>query len=209
MSVSAIILGDSGSGKTSSLRNFKPEEVAIFQPVAKPLPFRTGTEWMQSIYPTDDSQEILSLIPQAYEGGRKVIVLDDFQYTMANAFMNRSAEKGYDKFTEIGKAAWQVMTAASKGPEDARIYFLWHTETDQSGRVKAKTIGKMLDEKITVEGLFSIVLRCHAQDGRHFFSTTTDGNDPVKSPFDMFPAASIDNDLKAVDQAICEYYGIG
>ncbi|QDT30903.1 DEAD/DEAH box helicase family protein [Thalassoglobus polymorphus] len=207
MSIATVILGESGSGKTSSLRTLDPNQTLIIQPVKKPLPFRSAG-WESSVRPTDDPAEIQKIIPEAYRAGKRVFVIDDFQYTMANAFMRRSGEKSFDKFTEIGRSAWDVMQAANNGPNDARVYFLWHTETTADGRTKAKTIGKMLDEKITVEGLFSIVLRCHCLDGQHFFTTTTDGSDPVKSPFDMFASPSIPNDLGHVDAAICEYYGI-
>src|SRR5207253_2481807 len=90
---------------------------------------------------------------------RKVIVLDDFQYVMANEFMRRSEEKGYDKFTEIGRHAWDILTNAAQLADDVRVYVLAHSEESEAGRIKVKTIGRMLDEKITVEGMFVVVLR--------------------------------------------------
>jgi hypothetical protein len=125
---------------------------------------------------------------------------------MANEYMRRSDERGYDKFTEIAKNFWELITMVASLPHDKVVYFLSHIETDATGKEKIKTIGKMLDEKITVEGLFTIVLKTKVQDGKYSFSTQNNGNDTVKSPIGMFSATEIDNDLKAVDVAVREYY---
>lgn len=210
MSIATMILGESGTGKSASMRNMNPEETLLIQVVRKPLPFRAG-KWTYlskqggNIAVTDDWSKVIAYMGKT---SRKAIVLDDFQYLLANEFMRRSEEKGFDKFTDIGRHAWEVLNASTGLADDVRVYILGHTQTDDFGNTKAKTIGKLLDEKITVEGLFSIVLRTHAQGGQYQFSTRNSGSDTVKSPMGLFESDFIDNDLNAVDAAICEYYGI-
>lgn len=210
MSIATMILGESGTGKSASMRNMNPDETLLIQVVRKPLPFRAG-KWAYlsknggNIAVTDDWSKVIAYMSKT---SRKAVVLDDFQYLLANEFMRRSEEKGFDKFTDIGRHAWEVLNASAGLADDVRVYILGHTQTDDFGNTKAKTIGKLLDEKITVEGLFSIVLRTHAQGGQYQFSTRNSGSDTVKSPMGLFEADFIDNDLNAVDAAICEYYGI-
>jgi hypothetical protein len=139
---------------------------------------------------------------------KDVIVLDDFQYVMANQFMRRSDEKGFEKFTDIGRDAWNILNAASQLAPHKRVYILAHTQTDDTGKVKAKTIGKLLDEKITIEGMFSIVLRTAVVNGQYLFCTQNNGNDTTKSPIGLFEDFHIENDLSAVDAAIFTYYGL-
>lgn len=207
MSVSTMILGESGTGKSTSMRNLAPSETLLIQTVKKPLPFRSK-EWKPvadggNVLVTDDSQRIMAAMQKTR---RKVIVIDDYQYMIANEFMRRTSERGYDKFTEMALHAWQVAKLASELPDDVRVYILSHTDTKDDGTVKAKTIGKLLDEKITLEGLFSIVLRTGKNDGGYFFRTKNSGSDTVKTPIGLFESETIDNDLAEVDKAICEYY---
>lgn len=210
MSIVTMILGESGTGKSASLRNFDPEQTMLIQAVSKPLPFKSKG-WSKfsketpkgSIFITDKAGDIINLMKKTR---RKVIVLDDFQYVMANEFMRRSDERGFDKFTEIGKNAWDILTAAAALPEDVRVYILSHVETNDSGRTKIKTIGKMLDEKITLEGMVTIVLRTSVRDGQYLFSTRNNGSDTTKSPMGLFDTEQIDNDLAQVDAAIFSYY---
>lgn len=205
MSISTLILGESGTGKSASLRNVEPDKLALIQVIKKPLPFRhTGL----TIYVSDDWNSIIRAMQKAAEKGVKIIVIDDFQYVMANEFMRRSTETGFTKFTEIGNHAWEIFVAAAALPDDVRAYILSHVEETNSGMIKMKTIGKMLDEKVTVEGMFTIVLRTGVSDGQYFFRTKNNGSDTVKSPMGMFDSDTIDNDLAFVDQKICEYYGI-
>lgn len=206
MSISTIILGESGTGKTTSIRNLNPDEVALIQVIKKPLPFRS-TGWTP--YVTDNWEKIIKAMNLAVKNGRKIIVIDDFQYVMANEFMRRSQERGFDKFTEIGNHAWEIFNVAGTLPDDVRVYLLSHTQESDNGTVKLKTIGKMLDEKITPEGMFTIVLRTIVSDGQHFFRTRNSGNDTVKSPIGLFETDIIDNDLAFVDKEICNYYSIG
>lgn len=197
-----MILGKSGTGKTASLRNFAPDDVALIQVVKKPLPFR-AVGWTP--YQTDRWDSIIAAMRKTQ---RKVIVIDDYQYLLANEFMRRTDEMGFTKFTEIGRHAWEVLTAAAALPNDVRVYILSHTEEVDGGHIKMKTIGRMLDEKITLEGLVTIVLRTQVQDGQYHFSTQNSGNDTVKSPMSMFDSNYIANDLAEIDITICKYYDI-
>lgn len=214
MGIPVMILGESGAGKTASLRNLNPEETLIIQSVPKPLPFRSKFKpWdtaskTGSIIVSDSSQQICKFIAAAPSYGKKVIVIDDYQYTMANEFMRRSAEKGFEKFTEIAKHAWDIAMAAQSAPDDVRIYILSHVQNDDQGRTKIKTIGKMLDEKITLEGLFTIVMRAIRHDGQYLFTTQNSGSDTVKTPMGLFESETIGNDLNQVDQSIKNYYEI-
>ena len=202
MGIPVMILGESGSGKSASLRNFQPDQVGIFNVGGKPLPFRSKLPSVNTdSYKTIMGGLVAMRTPSA--------VIDDAQYLMANEFMRRCKETGYQKFTEMATNYWQlVQTVVKDLPPDRIVYFLSHVERDANGTEKCKTIGKMLDEKITVEGMFTVVLKTHVQDGRYTFVTQTNGQDTVKSPMGMFESLEIDNDLAMVDQTIREYYGI-
>lgn len=213
MSVSTIVLGESGTGKSTSLRNFDPASTLLIKAVRKPLPFK-APGWQPynritktgNVIVTDDAAVIEKSMRVL--GNFPVVVIDDWQYILANEFMRRSGEKGFEKFTDIGRHAWDVMNAAAGLAEHRRVYILAHTSNDEFGNTKIKTIGKLLDEKITVEGLVSIVLRTVVADGHYSFSTRNSGRDTVKTPMGMFDEDLIDNDLSAVDSAICGFYGI-
>lgn len=208
MSIAAFILGESGTGKSTSMRNMDPVQTLLIQSIKKPLPFRSsGWKYLDqsggNMLVCDQSAQIVAAM---HKTKRPVIVIDDYQYILANEYMRRTDERGYEKFTDIGKHAWEIMCAASALPDHVRVYILSHTETSDSGRIKAKTIGKMLDEKITLEGLFSIVLRTVVMNGQYLFSTRNNGSDTVKTPLGLFEAEHIENDLAAVDAAIVDYY---
>ncbi|OSI16535.1 ATP-binding protein [Neisseria dentiae] len=225
MGIMTMILGESGTGKTSSLRNLPPEKTALIQIVKKPLPFKPKG-WSVAaendggglkkaaesgnIYITDNAGEIVHILQKTT---KEIIVIDDFQYLMANEFMRgvTTEAKGNEqfmKFNRIAKNTWDVINAAAKTSDEKRVYVLAHTQTDDFGKTKVKTIGKLLDEKITLEGLFSIVLRTEAANGNYSFRTQNSGNDTVKSPMGMFDDIQIGNDLNEVDMAICEFYSI-
>lgn len=208
MAIPVLILGESGAGKSASLRNLNPADNILIQPINKPLPFRT--EWLaagsKTVVRSDHSGQICDFIQRAARAGKRSVIIDDFQYIMANEFMRRSNETGFGKFTDIGRHAWDVVNCAAQVPGNMRVYFLSHVEADQNGRTKIKTIGRMLDEKITLEGMFTIVLGAQVVDGRHMFTTKNNGMDTVKAPMGMFETAEIDNDLKLVDDTICNYY---
>lgn len=215
MSLPVLIEGRSGSGKTFSLKNFKPEEIGVISVEKGRLPFRTEIKAVK--IPKFENNADINSYAQANaakyawiertisKSQVKSIVIDDSQYLMANELFDRSGEKGYDKFTEMAKNFRNLIHFVNELDDDDKIvYFLHHTEVDSDGREKCKTIGKMLDEKLVVEGCFDIVIYC--QD--HEFYTQGNGMSTAKSPEGMFDA-KIPNDLKAVDDAIREYYGMG
>jgi hypothetical protein len=209
MSIATIVLGQSGTGKSASLRNMDPASTLLIQTIPKPLPFRSK-EWRVltkesggNIIVSADSAVIVSAMEKTT---RPVIVIDDFQYLLATEFMARAHETGYGKFTEMALHYFNVLTKATTLPAHKRVYLLSHTDTSDSGQVKAKTIGKLLDEKITVEGLVTNVLRTHVINGQYVFSTRNSGSDTVKSAIGLFDDEHIPNDLAVVDKAIVEYY---
>ena len=199
MGIPVLILGDSGSGKSASMRNFEPDEVGIFNVASKPLPFRKKI-------PKMDGANYASIIKNLSAPKLKKYVIDDSQYLLCFEMFSKAKETGYGKFTDMALNFYNLIQFIIKQtPPDVIVYFLHHTEITDSGRIKAKTIGKMLDEKLTVEGLFSIVLICTTDGKDHKFITQSDGYTTAKSPMDMFET-EIDNDLKAVDNIIREYY---
>lgn len=201
MGIPVFILGHSGTGKSTSLRNFKSNEILHINVMRKPLPFKGR---FAETYNGDDYTEIANAMNKT---DKKTIVIDDAQYLMANEFMRRSFEKGYDKFTEIGYNFWTLVNSVSNDlPFDVIVYFLMHTDSDDNGNEKAKTIGKLLDEKITLEGMTSVVLKTAVKDGVYTFTTQNNGHDTVKSPLGMFKTYEIENDLKAVDKTIRDYW---
>ena len=208
MSYSCLVLGESGSGKTASLRNFDPAKTLLIQPARKPLPFRSKN-WREgkrgNIYVCSDVRKIVDAMRRA---PHEVIVIDDFQYLLIGILMNRRNERSFDKFSDIAGAGYDIVTTASQLDVNKRVYILCHTDTDEFGVVRAKSIGKMLSEKICIEGLFTITLRTHVENGNYTFSTQNSGNDTVKSPIGMFEQRFIDNDLNWVDQQVIDYYGI-
>lgn len=212
MSYATLVLGESGTGKTCSLRNLDPKNTLLIQPVRKPLPFRS-TGWKEIKAKGDGNNILVCSNPQAIINCMKaspfdVIVVDDWQYILASMYMAARNVKGFDKFTEIGGAGFDIAKAASELAENKRVYVLAHTTSDEFGNTRIKTLGKLLDDKIVVEGMFTTVLRTHVENGRYLFSTQNSGSDTVKSPMGMFSEKYIENDLAAIDQIICDYYGI-
>ena len=204
MGKKVLILGASGTGKSASMRNFSKDEILIINVAGKDMPFKEPKGGFEKLN-TDQYRDIKRAMTNTK---KKVIVIDDCQYLMANEFMRRATEKGYDKFTEIAQNFWDLQQAISKLPEDVVVYEISHIERDQDGNEKMKTIGKMLDEKITVEGMFSIVLKTVVNDGNYYFQTQNSGKDTCKSPIGLFNSMLIDNDLKKVDNLIRDYYDL-
>ena len=199
MGIPVLILGESGSGKSCSLRNFEKEDVAIYNVAGKPLPFKKQLNKADNVTYTQIKSNI-------QKGNFKTYVIDDSQYLMAFESFEHAKEVGYRKFTNMALNFKDLIDfIIKKTPDDCIVYMLHHTELADNGKLKAKTLGKMLDNQLTVEGLFSIVLLCQVEGSEHFFITNSDGTNPAKSPMDMFEH-KIDNDLKMVDQTIREYY---
>lgn len=202
MGIPVLILGDSGSGKSTSLRNFEPDEIGVFNVASKPLPFRKKLKVI-------DRASYGTIVKALSNPKLKSYAVDDSQYLLAFEFFDRANETGYNKFTDMAVNFRNLIHyVIMNTPPDVIVYFLHHTEQTQDGKLKAKTIGKMLDEKLTVEGLFSIVLLAQAKKDSYVFVTQSQGYSTAKSPMDMFPP-EIDNDLKLVDSTIREYWGLG
>ena len=204
MAYRVLILGNSGTGKSASLRNFKQDEVLVINCAGKPLPFKSDIVTIEPSF-----QRLTTEILQAMEKTqKKVIVIDDAQYIMSFQYMRRIKENGWDKWNDIQGDFFNIIMKTDELPKDVTVYFLSHIQKDEDGSEKIKTMGKMLDEKITIEGLFTTVLKTSVQDGKYCFLTQNNGKDTVKSPIGMFDYYAIVNDLKYVDEKLRNYYGI-
>lgn len=204
MAVSTMILGVSGTGKSASMRNCKSDKFALVNVAKKPLPFKGN---FTERYDGDNYQDAVNFMKKCKA---KSIVIDDAQYLMGNEFMRRVTERGYDKFSEMAQNMWKLLNFINQElPADKIVYLLGHIERDQDGNEKFKTMGKLIDQCINVEGTCTIVLKTHVADGQYSFLTQNSGHDTVKSPIGMFPSYAIDNDLNYVDEKIRNYYEIG
>ena len=206
MGLSVLIIGDSGTGKTTSLRNFQPGEVAIINVAKKPLPFRTKLK----PYNTNDYAAVEKSVRTAAKHNIKSIVVDDIQYLMTDEFMRRSSECGYSKFTDMAASYSSLFDLAPQLPEDCILYLMSHIERDESGHETPRTVGKLVHEKLCVEGKVTITLHTYVESGKYYFRTHSKGEGDIsKSPLEMFEPDLIDNDLKAVDATIRKYYNFG
>ena len=208
MAIICLVMGKSGSGHSTSLRNFDPDKVGLINVLGKPLPFKGGHKFRSVV--TDDYLRVISTLKKAQSD---VIVIDDAGYLMTNQFMRGHSSAGggngvFALYNQIGDNFWNLIEEARVLPDHKRVYFMMHEEQNEFGVVKPKTIGKMVDEKVCLEGMFAIVLRAMVKDGKHIFRTQSDGLDVAKTPMGMFDSAEIDNDLAFVDEKICEYYEI-
>ena len=212
MSNTTLVLGVSGSGKSTSIRNLDPATTYIISILGKPLPFKgykkRFNEEKKNYFITDDYRKVLGLINAVNTRRPEVttLIIDDFQYLMANEFMNRCLEKGYDKYSELANHTWSVIKALTDTRDDLHCFVLTHSEIDQQGNTKVKTIGKMLDNKITLEGMFTCVLHSLVMDGEFKFLTQHTGVNLAKSPLGLFDSQFIDNDLQFVKEKMHAYF---
>lgn len=198
-SVPILLIGASGSGKSTSLRNFKKDEVAIVNVLGKPLPFRTELNAPKC----DNYDVILKSIQQT---DKKTIIIDDANYLITNEFMNKSSIKGYDKYNDMANNFWNLINGIKSVQGGKCVYLIMHEDTDENGNIKPKTIGKLLDDKCNIQGMFTICIRSMYENGNYIFRLKTNGQDCVKTPFDMFDKETMENDLKAFDDVVREYY---
>jgi hypothetical protein len=225
MAQGVLIIAESGAGKSTSIETLDPKETFIINVANKPLPFKGWkkkyTMWSKenpagNMYDKSSPENIEACIKYINEKRPEIknIIIDDFQYMSSFEFFDKANEKGYEKFTQIGAHLARITRIPKDMRDDLLIFFLTHAEeaTDMEGKrkFKAKTIGKMVDEKLTLEGLFSIVLFGKAKknkDGeiRYVFETQTNGENTCKSPRGMFPTLEIANDLQLVTKAIKDY----
>lgn len=206
MAQMVLVIGESGTGKSTSLRNCNPATTAIVNPVGKPLPFKGKFTMLNSV---TDSRKIIKFMKEQAAAGKKLIAIDDFQYILAVPYMNRIKETGWDKYNDFGANYFEIIEACKDIPDDVVIAFYSHLETLETGLVTIKLIGKLLREKITIEGLFTVVLRTGVAEAKYYFYTQNSGKDTVKSPIGMFPAYAIDNDMNYVADKIRNYYEVG
>ena len=218
MSNCTLIIGPSGSGKSTSIRNLDPEQTFIISVLDKPLPFRGYKKTYRPIsgwddttgnyYTSDDWARILKCISVINRDRLdiKICIIDDLNYVMANEFMRRVSERGFDKYCEMASHFWQIITKAISCRDDLIFIFISHNEIDVNGVSKCKTIGKLIDEKINVEGLFSTVFHSAVIENEYKFLTQHDGFRTAKSPMGLFDSQFIDNDLLSIIDKIREYY---
>lgn len=210
MSIPILIIGKSGSGKSASLRKFKADEVDIINVESKPLPFRNNFVTID----TDDYRAVCKAIKNSK---KKVVVVDDAGYLITNAFMRGHASQGagnamFNFYNQLADNFWKLITYIKSMDKDEDknkiVYIIMHDQKNDYGDIRPKTIGKLLDDKVCVEGMFTICLRSMVQDGRFVFRTRSDGFDVTKTPIGLFDTEEIDNDLHMVDEKIREYYGL-
>jgi hypothetical protein len=207
LSIPVLIIGKSASGKSTSLRNFG-KEAGLINVLGKPLPFRTSEEKRMGSIKTDNIQVIMDVLSRAQVN---TFVIDDAGYLLTNKYMREhgDARDTYKFFDNLGTSFWSLVTFVKDGlPDNKIVYFIMHEEKNDFGDIKPKTIGKMLDDKVCVEGMFTIVLRAECLAGEYIFHTRTTGTDVTKTPMGMFDTPTIPNDLKMVDDTIREYYNI-
>lgn len=207
MGIPVIIYGKSGSGKTRSLKFFDEDELLYVNVEKKLLPFKKKFKYELRTDNTNKIMEKLSKMPT------KVAVIDDLTYTMTNEFMRRhrnmKGNQQFDLYNDIADNLWNLFEHVKNNlPSDVIVYFIMHEDSDDYGQTKIRTIGRLLDSKVSIEGIVTICIRCMSKDGKHFFKVTTDGDDVSKAPEDLFEEAEFENNLKYVDETIRDFYGI-
>ncbi len=220
MSTNCLIIGESGTGKSASLRNVNHEETFLIQALNKILPFKgwrdmytpcTKEDPDGNLMVTDNADVIVALMKKISESKPhiKTIIIDDFQYVMANEFMRKhSSAKGNEVFglyNDIGDHAWNICITSGSLRDDLTIIILSHSEQNEKGITKCKTIGKMLDDKVDLAGMFTISLETFVESKSYSFITQNTGHNIAKSPIGMFETDLIPNDLKTVIEKIKEY----
>lgn len=205
MGIPVLIYGKSGTGKSRSLKGFSREDILLVNVIGKPLPFRGDFKYTLKSDSYQMIQKALANCPALSA------VIDDAGYLLTNRFMKGHSLTGqgssvYDLYNDIADKFWELIRFVSNEmPPENVVYLLMHEDTSDYGSVKLKTIGKLLDEKVCIEGMVTVALRCMTDGKRHYFRTQSDGFDISKSPEGMFPL-EIDNDLKHVDDTIRSYY---
>ena len=194
-----FVLGNSGTGKSTSLRNFtEKDSIGYVSATGKPLPFKNKIPYFHA--------KSYTQLMQAIAGAKTdVVVIDDFNYFMSFEEFSKAGIKGYDKFTEMAVNVVNVIEAITHKEGNQRFYILAHSETNETGQLKLKTTGKMVSDKFVPEGLTNQVVETAVIDGEFVFKVKTDGTG-IKTPMGMFEEPTIENDLKELDKAIVEFY---
>jgi len=207
MGIPILIIGKSGSGKSTSLRNFDEKEIGLINVSRKPLPFKKKFE---STVNTDDYDMVFRCLNKTTKNS---IVIDDAGYLIVNMFMRGHSNAGsgnavFSFYNKVGDSFWNLIEFVKSMPENKIVYFIMHEDKNESGDIRPKTIGKILDEKVCIEGMFTIVLRAIKSNDKYIFKTQSDGMDVSKSPLEMFEDIEIPNDLKLVDEKVREYWNL-
>ena len=198
-SVPVLLIGQSGSGKSTSMRNFTRDEIAVVNVLGKPLPFKSDIKAPKC----DDYASILKAIAGT---SKKTIVIDDANYLITNEFMNKSSVKGFDKYNEMGNNFFNLINGIKNIEGGKTVYLIMHEDSDENGNIKPKTIGKLLDDKVNIQGMFTVCIRSMFDNGNYIFRLKTNGQDCVKTPFGMFENDTMENDLKEFNKIVREYY---
>lgn len=216
MSNPILIIGESGTGKSTSLRNLNPEETFIIQAIGKPLPFRGWRKKYTlvddknptgNLYISDNPQKISQIIKRISDTKPEIknLIIDDVTYVMSNQFMKKATEKGFEKYNVIGASFYNVLENIGFYRDDLNIVMFGHAEQKEDGKTGIKTAGKLLDNQYSIPGLFTIVFETFVQKGEYKFITQNNGLNCAKSPMDMFEEDYIDNDLQLVFDKIRGY----
>lgn len=200
-SVPVLLIGKSGSGKSASMRNFKKDEIAIVNVLGKPLPFKNDLNAPKC----DNYQTILNSIEKT---DKKTIVIDDANYLITTEFMAKSSIKGFDKYNELANNFWNLIQGIKNIKGGKIVFLIMHEDVDDDGNVKPKTIGKLLDDKVNVQGMFTVCIRSMFENGNYIFRLKNNGQDCVKTPIGMFNDEEMENDLKKVDEIVRDYYDL-
>ena len=212
MSNIVLILGSSGSGKSTSTRTLNHEETFFLNVLDKPLPFRGYKKKYntdnKNYYATDDYSQIIAYIRAINERRPEItsIVIDDFNFVLSNEYMRRARENGFNKFTEMGIHTFEIVEEIKKLRENLFCFIMSHTETDHEGIIKPQTVGKVVPNKVSIEGRITTVLHSRAIGGEFKFLTQFDGLYSAKSPMGLFSELYIDNDLQFVKDKMTDYY---
>ncbi|MCQ2587955.1 MAG: ATP-binding protein [Treponema sp.] len=200
MAAVVMLYGQSGTGKSTSLRNFKKGDASVINVSKKPMPFMCDLP----VANTGDYKQICELLVKTQSNS---IIIDDATYLIVNEYMSKADERGFDKYTNMAKNFWLLMNfCIEKLPENKIVYFIGHSDIADDGREHFKTVGKMLDNTVVPEGYCTVVLKTVVEDGKYYFSTHNNGHDTVKTPFGMFEDDRIDNDLKLVDVKMRQFF---
>lgn len=207
MGIPVLVYGKSGSGKSRSLKFFGEDEILLVNVEGKALPFRNTFKYICR------SDSLETIITQMQKMPCKTAVIDDAGYLMTHHFMNNHRNKkgnmSFEMYDDIADTMYFLVQRIKKELlDDVIVYIMLHEDTNDLGETKIRTIGKLIDNKVCLEGMVTICLRCMSDEGKHFFRTATDGYDITKTPEEMFGECEIDNNLKAVDDSIREFYGI-